>query len=701
MSIKSMTFSRAGLLASARAISDVKMGAPILVILILAMLILPLPAILLDMAFTFNIMLALIILLVTVYVARPLEFDSFPSILLIATLMRLALNIASTRVVLLQGHENSDAAGKVIEAFGEVVIGGNYAVGLVVFLILVIINFVVVTKGAGRISEVTARFTLDALPGKQMSIDADLNAGIVTQEQAKLRREEVGREADFYGAMDGASKFVRGDAIAGIIILLINMVGGLVIGMAQHDMGFSLALERYSLLTIGDGLVAQIPSLLLSTASAMIITRVSAAEDMGDQVKGQLLGDPKPLIVTAGILGTIGAAPGMPHFVFLSMAAAAGGYAYWIIRQKKRSLEVAVQKETATDEIVPENRELSWDDVPPVDVVGLEIGYGLIPLVDVKQGGQLMNRIKGVRKKLSQDLGFLVHTVHIKDNLSLEPSSYRICLHGVPMGEAVIQVGKELAINPGSVHGDIEGIKTKDPTFGLDALWIDPGSGDHARTLGYTVVDVSTVVATHLSQILKTHARQLLGHEEAEHLLQILGKKMPKLIEDLVPDTLSLSVVVKVLQNLLEEEISLRDMRTIAETLAENGPASQDPVVLTEQVRAALGRQIVQKIVGLDKELFASTLDPSLEQILQQSVQSAGNGGMGIDPGLADRVSTALTDFCQQQELKGEPSVLLTPATIRAGIARWLRIKLPALTVLSYSEIPPSQEIRIIASIGG
>lgn len=701
MNIKSMRFSRAGLFASARAMIGVKMGAPILVVLILAMLILPLPAILLDMAFTFNIMLALIILLVTVYVGRPLEFDSFPSILLIATLMRLALNIASTRVVLLQGHENSDAAGKVIEAFGEVVIGGNYVVGLVVFLILVIINFVVVTKGAGRISEVTARFTLDALPGKQMAIDADLNAGIVTQEQAKLRREEVGREADFYGAMDGASKFVRGDAIAGIIILIINMVGGLAIGMAQHDMGFSLALERYSLLTIGDGLVAQIPSLLLSTASAMIITRVSAAEDMGDQVRGQLLDDPKPLIVTAGILGAIGAVPGMPHVAFLGMAAIAGGYAYWIIHKKKRSLEVAVQKETETDEVTPENRELSWDDVPPVDVIGLEIGYGLIPLVDVKQGGQLMNRIKGVRKKLSQDLGFLVHTVHIKDNLALEPSSYRICLHGVPMGEAVIQVGKELAINPGSVHGDIEGMKTKDPTFGLDALWIDPGSGDYARTLGYTVVDVSTVVATHLSQILKTHARQLLGHEEVEHLLQILGKKMPKLIEDLVPDTLSLSVVVKVLQNLLEEEISLRDMRTIAETLAENGPMSQDAVVLTEQVRAALGRQIVQKIVGLDKELFASTLDPSLEQILQQSAQASGNGGMGIDPGLADRVSTALTEFCQQQESKGEPAVLLTPATIRAGVARWLRIKLPALTVLSYSEIPPSQEIRIIASIGG
>ncbi|MCG8383304.1 MAG: flagellar biosynthesis protein FlhA [Gammaproteobacteria bacterium] len=676
------------------------LGAPLLVIAILVMMILPLPAIMLDMSFTFNIMLALIILLVTVYVNRPLEFGSFPTILLVATLLRLALNIASTRVVLLQGHEDSDAAGKVIEAFGEVVIGGNYVVGLVVFSILVIINFVVVTKGAGRISEVTARFTLDALPGKQMSIDADLNAGIITQEQARTRREEVGREADFYGAMDGASKFVRGDAVAGIIILLINMVGGLAIGMAQHDMNFSTAVERYTLLTIGDGLVAQIPSLLLSTASAIIITRVSAAEDMGAQVTTQLFNNPKPLIVTAGILAIIGLVPGMPHFAFLTLASVAAGVAFWMVQRRQKAQRASAAEEIKTEEVSPENRELSWDDVSPVDVVGLEIGYGLIPLVDANQGGQLMSRIKGVRKKLSQDLGFLIHSVHIKDNLALDPNTYRICLHGVPMGEATVHAGKDLAINPGSVYGDIEGIKTKDPTFGLDALWIEPSSADHARTLGYTVVDVSTVIATHLSQILKTHASQLLGHEEAQQLLKILGTKLPKLVEDLVPDILPLSVVVKVMQNLLQEEISLRDMRTIAETLAENGPKSQDPDVLTSVVRSALGRQIVQKIVGLDEELPVFTFDPSLEQILLQSLQATSDTGMGIEPGLAERLHTSLADLCQQQELKGEPSVLLTPALIRAGIARWLRSSLPSLMVLSYNEVPSDRKIRIMASIG-
>ncbi|MEW8262465.1 MAG: flagellar biosynthesis protein FlhA, partial [Candidatus Thiodiazotropha taylori] len=554
------------------------LGAPLVLLMLLAMLVIPLPPIALDLFFTFNITLSLVVMLVVVYTKRPLEFSVFPSMLLIATLLRLALNVASTRVVLLEGHTGGDAAGKVIEAFGAFVIGGNYAVGLVVFLILVIINFVVVTKGAGRVSEVSARFTLDAMPGKQMAIDADLNSGLIDQDEARARREDVAKEADFYGAMDGASKFVRGDAIAGILILFINIIGGLSIGMAQHDLAFSTALQNYVLLTIGDGLVAQIPSLLLSTSAAIIVTRVASTQDVGGQIISQLFTSPKALAVAASVLLVMGVIPGMPNFAFLTLAAAAAGAA-WLIWQRQKEPEEEMLIEEPVEQ--PEQRDLSWEDVQPVDLVGLEVGYRLIPLVDRNQGGQLMNRIKGVRRKLSQELGFLIPSVHIRDNLDLSPNSYRISLNGVVVAEVEIFPDRELAINPGQVFGQLQGTPTKDPTFGLDAVWIDPEQKDHAQTLGYTVVDASTVVATHLSEILQSQANELLGHEETQQLLDMLARHTPKLVEDLVPKTLSLSVVTKILQNLLSEHVPIRDFRTIAETLAEQSTRTQDPGALT------------------------------------------------------------------------------------------------------------------------
>ncbi len=588
-------------------------GAPVVILMLMAMIVLPLPPFLLDLFFTFNIALSLVVLLVTVYALRPLDFAMFPSMLLVATLLRLALNVASTRVVLLEGHNGGDAAGKVIEAFGAFVIGGNYAVGLVVFAILVIINFVVVTKGAGRVSEVTARFTLDAMPGKQMAIDADLNAGLITQEEARTRRDEVSQESDFYGAMDGASKFVRGDAIAGILILFINILGGLIIGVAQHGLSLGEAAHNYTLLTIGDGLVAQIPSLVLSTATAIIVTRVSAAQDMGKQVVSQLFGNPRAMAVTAGVIGIMGLVPGMPNLVFLTLAGIFGGAAYMIAQREKVAKAAEVVEPEAAAAQSTEPKELGWDDVGPVDIIGLEVGYRLIPLVDKEQGGQLMSRIKGVRKKLSTDLGFLVQPVHIRDNLELSPSAYRITLMGVPVGEAEVYPDRELAINPGKVYGNLQGIATKDPSFGLDAVWVEPAQRDQAQTMGYTVVDASTVIATHLSQLLQSHAHELLGHEEVQQLLDILGKNSPKLVENLVPKLLSLGTVLKVLQNLLSEGIPVRDMRTIAETLAEHAAKSQDADVLTAAARVSLSRSIVQNINGMAPELPLMTLDPGLE----------------------------------------------------------------------------------------
>ncbi len=677
------------------------LGAPMLLMLLLAMMILPLPPIALDALFSFNIALSLIIVLAVVYVGRPLELSVFPTVLLIVTLLRLALNIASTRVVLLNGHTGTGAAGKVIEAFGDFVVGGNYAVGLVVFAILVIINFVVVTKGAGRISEVTARFTLDAMPGKQMAIDADLNAGVITQEEAKERRQDIREEADFYGSMDGASKFIRGDAIAGILILFINIVGGVAIGMAQHDLTLSAAMHNYTLLTIGDGLVAQIPSLLLSSAVAIIVTRVSSIQNLGDQVVGQLFGHPHVLAITAGILTLLGLIPGMPNLAFLTLAGACGGGAYLA---RKQRLAPAVVEE-AEQPVNSEPAELGWQDIPQIDAIGLEVGYRLIPLVDRNGGKELLNRIKGVRKKISQQIGFLIQPVHVRDNLELSPNAYRVVIMGVPVAEAEVHIDRDLAINPGQVFGKLAGIPTKDPAFDLEAVWIEPAHREHAQTLGYTVVDTSTVVATHLSKLIQHHAADLFGNQEAQKLLDLVAEASPKLVEDLVPKALPMSVLLKVLQSLLNEKIPLRNMHKIVETLAATATHSQDTDTLAGEVRIALGRSIVQQISGLRNELPVLTLDPELAQILQNSLHAksadgSSYGGPGFEPDLVERVHNALKDGAKRQEAAGETPVLLVEPRLRSWFARLARHSLPNLNVLAFNEVPDDKPIRMVATVG-
>lgn len=678
------------------------LGTPLLVLASLGMVVLPIPPLMLDILFSFNIALSIVVLLVAVYTRRPLEFAAFPTVLLIATLLRLALNVASTRVVLLEGHNGSAAAGHVIEAFGNVVIGGNYTVGIIVFMILMIINFVVVTKGAGRISEVSARFTLDAMPGKQMAIDADLNAGLINQEEAKKRRQDVTQEADFYGSMDGASKFVKGDAVAGIMILFINILGGFIIGMVQHQLTFGEAAQIYTLLAIGDGLVAQIPSLLLSIAAAIIVTRQNTDQDMGTAVLGQLFDNPKALIISAGILLMMGSVPGMPHLAFLSLGAIAAVGAWWLLRREKQLAAKAAKGELmpASTEQTHEQKDLSWDDVMPVDIIGLEVGYQLIPLVDRNQGGELLNRIKGVRKKLSQELGFLVPAVHIRDNLDLAPNQYRITLMGVSTGEANVYHDKEMAINPGQVFGQIQGVATRDPAFGLEAVWVAKEQVSQAQTLGYTVVDTATVVATHLSQILSNHAALLLGHDEVQQLLDMIGKHQNKLVEGLVPEVITMGNLVKVLQNLLNEGVPIRDMRTILQTLVEYAPRSQDPEVLTAACRIALRRLIVQEIAGPDPELPVITLAPELERILHQSLQAGGGDGAGIEPGLAERMQRSLVEATQRQELEGQPAVLLTSGILRNTLAKFVKNAIPGLRVLSYQEVPDDKQIRIVSAVG-
>src|SRR5690242_19209414 len=678
-------------------------GAPVMMLVMLAMLMLPLPPFLLDMLFSFNIALSLVILLAVVYVMRPLEFAAFPTVVLMATLLRLALNIASTRVVLLHGHDGPGAAGKVIEAFGEFVIGGNFAVGLVVFAILTIINFVVVTKGATRVSEVTARFTLDAMPGKQMAIDADLNAGLLTQEQARERRQEVREEADFYGSMDGASKFVRGDATAGILILFINIIGGFFVGMFQHGLGAGEAAKTYTPLTLGDGLVAQVPALMLSIATAVIVTRVSKAQDMGKQVLGQVFGQPRALAVAGAVLGVMGLIPGMPNLAFLLLGGCCGGAAYLMIkreRETREKLAEAVAQPEAAPAVPAERMELGWDDVASVDPLGLEVGYRLIPLVDTHQGGELMGRIKSVRRKLSQEFGFLVPAVHIRDNLDLGPNTYRITLMGVPMGEAEVHSDRLMAINPGRVHGPLQGIQTKDPAFGLEAVWIEQGQREMAQSLGYTVVDPATVVATHLSHILQSHAHELISHQDVQQLLDRLAQTAPKLVEDLVPKRMALGVVVKVLQNLLAERVPIRNMRTIVETLAEHAGQSQDPGMLTAAVRVALGRQIVQEITGLGTEVPVITLAPELEQILMNSLSGGGVAGAAVEPGLADRLQQSVADAARRQEMSGEAAVLLVAPQLRPWLARFTRHVAQNLHVLAYNEVPDNRRVRLVQALG-
>ncbi len=675
------------------------LGAPILVVIILAMVVVPMPPFALDILFTFNISLSLVVLLVVIYALRPLDFAVFPTVLLITTMLRLALNIASTRVVLLEGHTGTSAAGSVIESFGAFVIGGNYAVGLVVFTILVIINFVVITKGAGRVSEVSARFTLDAMPGKQMAIDADLNAGILTQEQSKLRREEIAHEADFYGSMDGASKFVRGDAIAGILILFINIMGGFAVGMGQHGLSFGEAAQFYTLLTVGDGLVAQIPSLLLSTATAIIVTRVSTSEDMGVQFNTQLFSNPKGLLVTSMVVGGMGLIPGMPNLAFLTAAVV---MAYLGYRIKRRIEQPAVEPAPEPEESTPTApADLSWDDMRTIDIIGLEVGYRLIPLVDKNRGGQLMNRIKGVRRKLSQDLGFLIQPVHIRDNLDLPPDRYRLTILGVPEGEGDIQPDKELAINAGNVLGELEGMATRDPSFGMEAVWIDAAQRDHAQTMGYTVVDPSTVIVTHLSKIMQEHAHELLGYEEVQHILDGLAETAPKLVEDLVPKALPMATLVRVLQNLLQEGIPIRNMRTIAETLADHATSSQDADALTAAVRVSLRRLISQQIAGMTEEMPVITLEPELERLLLQSLTTGSQLGVGLEPGFAERIQRSLFETVQRQETIGQPAILLVNPQLRPWLAKLFIHSIPGLHVLAYNEVVENKRIRVIASIGG
>ncbi len=685
------------------------LGVPLLLLVMLAMMMLPVPPFLLDVFFTFNIALSIVVLLVCVYALRPLDFAVFPTILLVATLLRLALNVASTRVVMLHGQDGHAAAGKVIQAFGEVVIGGNYVVGIVVFAILMIINFVVVTKGAGRISEVSARFTLDAMPGKQMAIDADLNAGLIDQSQAKLRRLEVAQEAEFYGSMDGASKFVRGDAIAGLLILFINLIGGMAVGIFQHNMTFGDAGKVYALLTIGDGLVAQLPSLLLSTAAAIMVTRASGSEDMGKQIGRQMFASPKALAVAAGLMAVMGLVPGMPHISFLSMAAMAAGGAYLFWKKQNVQKVQALQEVKRQQELLPsparamETKELGWDDVTPIDMIGLEVGYRLIPLVDRNQGGQLLARIKGVRKKLSQDLGFLMPTVHIRDNLDLAPSAYRLTLMGVILAEAEIYPDRELAINPGQVYGSLNGITAKDPAFGLEAVWIEISQRAQAQSLGYTVVDASTVVATHLNQILYKHSSELIGHEEVQQLLQVLAKGSPKLAEELVPGVISLSQLLKVLQALLAEQVPVRDIRSIAEAIANNASKSQDTAALVAAVRVGVSRAIVQSIVGTESELPVITLEPRLEQILLNSLQKAGQGseeGVLLEPSMAEKLQRSLIEAAQRQEMQGQPVILLVAGPIRAMLSRFGRLAVPGLHVLAYQEIPDNKQVTIVATVG-
>lgn len=674
-----------------------QLATPALILMILSMMVLPLPAFVLDLFFTFNIAIAVLVLLVAVNVQKTLDFSVFPTVLLVTTLMRLSLNVASTRVVMLEGHTGPDAAGKVIEAFGHFLVGGNYAVGIIVFVILVIINFTVITKGAGRVAEVAARFTLDAMPGKQMAIDADLNAGLIGEDEARKRRSDISREAEFFGSMDGASKFVRGDAIAGIVITLLNVVGGLIIGVLQHDMSVALAAKTYTLLAIGDGLVAQIPGLIISIAAGMVVTRVSDDRDVGQQVVGQMFRNGRALAITAAIVGVLGLIPGMPNTVFLLIASTLGWLAWKMLQAEKRVVETPV---AVAPPPVKEALEASWGDVSPLDVLGLEVGYRLIPLVDKSQDGELLRRIRGIRKKFAQEVGFLVSPVHIRDNLELKPNAYRIMLKGVEVGVGEAYSGQFLAINPGRVAGTLSGTSTTDPAFGLPAIWIDSGQRDQAQAYGYTVVDASTVVATHLNHLLLTHASELLGRQEVQQLLDHLAKEMPKLVEDLVPKTLPLGTLQKVLQSLLDEGVPIRDMRTIIETVADNAGRMQAADDISVQVRNALGRSIVQQLFPGSGEMQVMSLDPTLERLLSQAV-GGGTDNNSFEPGLADTLVRETATAAERQESLGLPAVLLVPASLRLLLSKFLRRSIPQLKVLAHNEVPENRIIKVTSIIGG
>ena len=673
------------------------MAAPIFIILILAMLVLPLPPLALDMLFTFNIALSIMVLLVSLSTKKALDFAAFPTVLLLSTLLRLSLNVASTRIVLLEGHTGPGAAGQVIEAFGHFLVGGNYAVGIVVFAILVIINFVVITKGAGRVAEVAARFTLDAMPGKQMAIDADLNAGLIGEDDARKRRATIADEANFFGSMDGASKFVRGDAVAGILIMFINVLGGLFVGVLQHNLDVGAAAKTYTLLAIGDGLVAQIPALIISIAAGMVVTRVGDTQDISQQFLTQLFNNPRVVGLTAAIIGMLGLIPGMPNFVFLLLAASLGTLAWEMDRRTHTAKPIPVAPAPV---VASETQEASWADVAPLDVLGLEVGYRLIPLVDKAQDGELLRRIRGIRKKFAQEVGFLVSPVHIRDNLELKPNAYRILLKGVEIGQGEAFPGNLLAINPGRVAGQLPGTATKDPAFGLPAVWIDSSLRDQAQAYGYTVVDASTVTATHLNHLILSNAAELLGRQETQALLDHLAKEMPKLVEDLVPKVLPIGVLQKVLQNLLAEDVHIRDMRTIIETLAESAVRTQDPEALTTQVRVALGRSIIQQLYPSGAEMQVMSLDPQLERVLLQAIAGGGEHA-SIEPGLAETLIRETSAAAQRQEALGLPAVLLVPSNLRLLLSRFLRRGISQLKVLAHGEVPETKIIKVTSIIGG
>lgn len=674
--------------------------APVFIVLVLSMMVLPLPAFLLDVFFTFNIALSLVVMLVAAHMVRPLDFAAFPSVLLITTLLRLSLNVASTRVVLMEGHGGTGAAGKVIESFGHFLIGGNFAVGLIVFAVVMVINFIVVTKGAERIAEVAARFTLDALPGKQMAIDADLNAGLIDQAEAKRRRAEVGEEAEFFGSMDGASKFVRGDAIAGMLILFINIVGGLIVGMVQHDLSAGDAASSYILLAVGDALVAQIPALLISVAAAMVVTRVGKEQDVGSQIRKQLFGSTQALGVAAGIIGLLGLIPGMPHLVFLGLAGGIGWGAWKLREAERKAREAAARPQKTGGDGIPEaNAEATWDDLVPVDTLGLEVGYRLITLVDKNRSGDLLARIKGVRKKFAQDVGFLPPPVHIRDNLELKPSVYRVTLRGAVVGEGEAFPGMLLAINPGGATQQLPGTKTTDPAFGLPAVWIEERHQEAAQMSGFTVVDCATVVATHLSHLMQVNASKLLGRVETQNLVEHVTKLAPKLIEDVIPKLVGIATVQKVLQLLLEEGVHIRDMRSIVECLAEHVATVTDPYELARRIRVHLAPAIVQQIYGPARELDVIALEPDLERLVTQALHSPH--GAALDPGVADTLTRSAAEMAKRQEDLGMPACLLVPDGIRAQMARLLKRSAPRLKVLAHSEIPETHSIRIGAIIGG
>lgn len=677
------------------------LAGPVLILLILSMMVLPLPAFLLDLLFTFNIALSIMVLLVAMFTKRTLDFAAFPTILLFATLLRLSLNIASTRIILLDGHTGPDAAGRVVEAFGHFLVGGNFAIGIVVFIILVLINFMVITKGAGRIAEVGARFVLDGMPGKQMAIDADLNAGIITDDEAKKRRAEVTQEADFYGSMDGASKFVRGDAVAGIMIMVINVVGGLIVGVGQHNMSLGDATSAYTLLTIGDGLVAQIPALIISTAAGVIVTRVATDEDVGEQMVTQLFNNPRVMWLSAGVLGLIGLIPGMPNFVFLLFTAALAALGWYLVR-KSQQPESATGDGSQAQHFQEANKvvEATWDDVQLEDLLAMEVGYRLIPLVDNEQQGELLGRLRGLRKKFAQEVGYLPPVVHICDNLALSPCEYRILIKGAEVGRGEAQPGRSLAIDPGNAAGSLPGDTTKEPAFGLPAIWIDDDLREQAQIQGYTVVSASTAVATHFNQILLQNSSTLFGRQEAQMLYDRVKKEMPKLADDLIPDTISLTILHRVLQNLLMEDVVIRDMRTIIETLAEmageNGE-NKDTDYLTSQVRIALGRAITQQWFGNSEEIQVIGLEASLEQIL---LQAAKNGG-GLEPNLAQFIQTQAEQAVSHQEAMGAPTVLLVNHGLRLILSRFLRRSLPQLAVMSNLEMTDHRKIRMTSMISG